>query len=1225
MTEQHQISFPLETLITQLEQIGFTIDVYQRIQAQKVLETFCTEIFKLNNENSENKIIINFEKLKFTLSPIFCHSSVQQSKFYEVFNLYEQQLSEPIKEDKPEPKPIIKNYLRDVISLAFISFFLVIIYFIVFPPPPPPPFLSLDIKTINDITNYKDLDTVKFRVNNFNIFQKNYNIIVNFGDTDSTTTIKDSIFHHIYSDTGKYEVLLKAIPKQSKDSIITKKLFISIFNLDNVPDSLSKIQIEAKNLIYDKTLNSSKQEVKVIVNIYIIISFIFLGLLIEIVFYAYKKRLFIDKISPNENPPYVLELPIQEKTIHFERLFFDLSKQLRQRREGETYMLNISQTIDSTIRSGGLPKMIFEQVSKPAEYLVLIEQESSNNQQAKFFELLVRTLIDDNVYIEFFWFSDTPQSLWNEIYPNGISFENLTQIYSNHRLLIFSTGHQFIHPFYKKIFPALKKKLDNWSEKVLFSPNPPNKWGAEENILNDCLTVLPADLEGQLFLLNAWQEADVLEMNQVRKHLGEQLGKDLFTRKYYKFENISELKSYIEDNTKPKFFEPVWDWLLALAVYPIPNWSVTLCIGKAMEQFYLNLPEKKNQYFVNLENLFVLTKIPWLNTLEEIPNDLRQAMLSELGQTKEKTARQAILKLLEETSEKLPSNSMAYEENQQYLFTQKALLNVKDKNTWQQLRKLWHQGQIQDKLLLPLLEKKYAFKPVFPIFRLLFFLLISFLLIWGISISPPTILNKIGGVKTSLLDSSVYYNNFGVKVYQKDTNSAKIAFENALKIRPNYQIARLNLKYLDFNKGFDFYNKEDYENTIKHFKSYENDDSLALTANYVLALSHYYSDDEVGARIYANKLKEPFKTYILNLLNEEKEIRKGVIPNWVIIMAADKTFQDIQPDIEKAKKAGERYQDTYIFKRVALQTGNTYFNLMLGGFNNKEEAQKFLPDVHRKFSNSAYVFDLNIWCDNFVLSKEGFYECQNNFENPIKITERILPKVTAPILKLEADMVLVGDGVFEMGCNEKNCEEDEKPVHRVILSNFYIGRYEVTQTQWKLIMGSNPSQANKDCDNCPVESITWEDTQAFLQKLNKLTGKKYRLPTEAEWEYAAKGGINQDNFIYSGSNSPDVVAVYNEKTPQKVGSKKPNSLGIYDMSGNVMEWCEDWYDPQFYTKPEAIKENPCNRVKGNSRNRVQRGGSWNNNDSFCTVTKRLKWDYPKQRRISSGFRLCLSK
>ena len=221
------------------------------------------------------------------------------------------------------------------------------------------------------------------------------------------------------------------------------------------------------------------------------------------------------------------------------------------------------------------------------------------------------------------------------------------------------------------------------------------------------------------------------------------------------------------------------------------------------------------------------------------------------------------------------------------------------------------------------------------------------------------------------------------------------------------------------------------------------------------------------------------------------------------------------------------------------------------------------------------------------------------------------------------EMVYVKGGTFTMGATAEQGSDaysDEKPTHSVTLSDYYIGKYEVTQAQWKAIMGSNPS--NWKGDNLPVENVSWNDIQEFIKKLNAQTGKKFRLPTEAEWEYAARGGNQSKGYKYSGSNSISEVAWYDGNSGDKthpVGQKAPNELGIYDMSGNVYEWCQDWYGDY----SSSSQTNPTGPSSGSYR--VLRGGSWNYSARSCRVSDRGSGT-PDSRRNNRGFRLaCLSE
>ena len=231
--------------------------------------------------------------------------------------------------------------------------------------------------------------------------------------------------------------------------------------------------------------------------------------------------------------------------------------------------------------------------------------------------------------------------------------------------------------------------------------------------------------------------------------------------------------------------------------------------------------------------------------------------------------------------------------------------------------------------------------------------------------------------------------------------------------------------------------------------------------------------------------------------------------------------------------------------------------------------------------------------------------------------------LTIPVKNgISIEMVKVEAGSFDMGATPEmqNPDEDEKPVHRVTLTNnYYIGKYEVTQALWKIVMGSNPS--NSKGDNLPVENVSWNNCQKFISKLNKLTGKSFRLPTEAEWEFAARGGKKSRGYQYSGSNTLGDVAWYEGNSGSKthaVGTKQPNELGAFDMTGNVWEWCQDWHG-RYSSSPQT---NPTGAVSGSCR--VYRGGSLYYPAGYCRCSCRFDGT-PDFRNGDLGLRLVLSE
>ena len=218
------------------------------------------------------------------------------------------------------------------------------------------------------------------------------------------------------------------------------------------------------------------------------------------------------------------------------------------------------------------------------------------------------------------------------------------------------------------------------------------------------------------------------------------------------------------------------------------------------------------------------------------------------------------------------------------------------------------------------------------------------------------------------------------------------------------------------------------------------------------------------------------------------------------------------------------------------------------------------------------------------------------------------------------EMVYVEGGTFDMGATSEqgsDAYDDEYPVHSVTLSDYYIGRCEVTQELWEAVMGSNLSWF-KGAQN-PVESVRGAFCQGFINKLNSLTGRTFRLPTEAEWEYAARGGNKSRHYKYSGSDNIDDVAWHYGNSggeTHEVGTKTANELGIYDMSGNVWEWCSDRYGGY----SAGSQTNPQGPSSG--MDLVLRGGSWDNDARVCRVSNRGRYD-PYISRRYDGFRLVL--
>ena len=231
--------------------------------------------------------------------------------------------------------------------------------------------------------------------------------------------------------------------------------------------------------------------------------------------------------------------------------------------------------------------------------------------------------------------------------------------------------------------------------------------------------------------------------------------------------------------------------------------------------------------------------------------------------------------------------------------------------------------------------------------------------------------------------------------------------------------------------------------------------------------------------------------------------------------------------------------------------------------------------------------------------------------------------------KLMADMVLVEGGTYMMGNpdRDRNDEYAKDVPHEVTLSSFYICKYEVTEALWTAVMGSNPSKHPLG-DNYPVEQVNWYDCQDFVEKLSELTGRHFRLPTEAEWEYAARGGKRSRGYRYSGSYALDEIGWHVGNAhyyKREVGTKKPNELGLYDMTGNVCEWCQDKLDTEYYHHSPSINPQGPDRSTYKD-NRCFRGGSFCDDEKYdeLKVYTRNTGMPPEEKYGHLGLRLAMS-
>ena len=368
-------------------------------------------------------------------------------------------------------------------------------------------------------------------------------------------------------------------------------------------------------------------------------------------------------------------------------------------------------------------------------------------------------------------------------------------------------------------------------------------------------------------------------------------------------------------------------------------------------------------------------------------------------------------------------------------------------------------------------------------------------------------------------------------------------------------------------------------------------------------------------------IDEQFKTkgVFKDILTQGKYRLKVVKPSYrtfskEIDIVSGKPFVEKVPNLEpiygKLNIDSNPFDaDIYIDGKSYGKTPNQISKVLIG-----QHSLSLKKEGYAELQATIEIAEGKISTYNFTMQQQKKQEKQEK--------QTLASDVETFIVKgVEFKMIKVEGGTFSMGATSEQTHfgNDEFPVHSVTLSDYYIGETEVTQELWQSVMGSNPSYFEGN-NQCPVESVSWNDCQEFIKELNRLTGKEFRLPTEAEWEYAARGGKYSKGYKYSGSNNEDEVAWYarnnSSSKPHSVKTKKANELGLYDMSGNVWEWCNDLFgDYQSYSQT-----NPTGPSEG--EHRVLRGGGWYYFDGSVRVSNR-NCSTPGNRSDNYGLRLAL--
>ncbi len=940
----------------------------------------------------------------------------------------------------------------------------------------------------------------------------------------------------------------------------------------------------------------------------------------------------------HDRAPYYIPYRSPDSHISCPPDFFRMAELLRRREEGERSDIDIEGSIQATIEGGGYPVLRDKRDTRPGDYLLLIERGADLDQQTRLFGRLAAFFISQDAPVRVYFHDGSFHRFWNGDHPGGVTFAFLQKQYDNHRLVLIGSGHGLLDHRQPELClqPPLLAALQHWPQRLCLTPLPVSGWYGPEVLLHRHFLLYPADSAGIDAGLQALSELEDYEPGPYllwERALAERRS-DLNPR-FRSWDTVEDHRAFLAND--PDAFR----WLCGLAVCVSPDFALTVAIGRRLG------------IEVTHDRLLRLSRIPWLD--RNAPDDqLRLALLAALEPEEEILARQAVadeLSLLRDSV----AESFARIEWETSLAVQQFALSPHDRAHRQLLRELLQlglfsgsqqaelDGLVQRRLqpqagegfgIVDYLQQPEP-RPFFtaPLLLALACLGLSLGLLLAALQQPPRL---PAALVETMPDEAQRWHNAGVDTARQlllpadydrwraragADSSAAALFEKALRARGSYPLASYHRRVLDYNMGAQGFN-------------FALGDKIAGSAEPPAGLLP--AGQQQGAAVPGLAAELPPEVLrsrrfqaLLSAAGRFAAAAAGTAADdrlgWAArhgyglcqyYLAAD--YRALPPDSARAS-----------YMALEALTEGVYFDSL----------QTVMP------VNLETL--LGVW----VVEKEP---------GVVAVAFGPLKEIEPPAVEgmvydsLAGALVLVAGGSFDMGCTseQRDCLNSEYPIHRVTLDSFYLGQYEVTVQQFKTFIEASAYVTDADREGWsfvydelrrswtqknginwrhdaigalrtpaeythPVIHVSWNDARAYCEWLSRQTGEQYRLPTEAEWEFAARGGNDSKGYQYAGSDNLDEVGWYAENSGGKthpVGQKKRNELGLYDMSGNVWEWCQDWYGDY----PSSAQTNPTGPTTGSGR--VDRGGSWYFVPQYCRVANRF-FVGPGYRNFNVGFRL----
>jgi len=979
---------------------------------------------------------------------------------------------------------------------------------------------------------------------------------------------------------------------------------------------------------------------------------------------AQRRKKLIAQRDKSAKPPYVWNIRIKNLAPPDPgEAFGQTINALRRRADDASRLIDLPETVRATIRGAGMAEFRFKQQTRPPEYLMLVDRRNAHDHQARLYDDLYHILLQNEVLAERFFFDGDIKICINEQHPEGLSIDELLFRFPGHRLLIIGSGRQFFSTNTGGLAPWTKA-FSKWKERALLSTLPAGEWGRRERALAELFRFAPASLSGLGSLIEAF-EADTEQRAPQLDRLA-----SLSTAAPVLLEGGDLLQTLEKHFPDPS----TRTWLATCALWPELHYDLTLWLGQWLGQ-------ESGQPVATMQRFSDLLRLPWFAN-GEMPDYARAVLLDWLRQSPglESRIRTALHLMLEENAP--PEDSAAWDDfDMRIAFNEwQITTDPKTKKALEEKIALWLEQNEPDFIvvreligqpgpldsLLPDSWKKAFFKGrrpgmglrehwkdalriVLPVLAVAAFALWYF---W-----QPELPRCAGeqarvavGSDTITVCASTEEDKLLLWEYRMQAAAGRgdsIAFDSLLQRFPMAldsaatsafcQECLINVSNAAYNAGLDAYRVADSlqqtnpgSDEIARFKN-------AACTWVSLAAGEQLND---SLQVYTWTMgKLVFKS--LPWVRESQ--------TW----CAGKNITTVPPGDPACRKVANL--GTFIgFRNRELTRPelNIVFDKPDGKLARETLIQALAPGETVELLDST----LDFWKVRFE-GKTG-YVARSALQKPtllpcgrkgISVTALPAANIPMPVT------IFVKGGTFTMGSPETEAGRfDGEKQHQVTVSDFEIGQTEVTNEQYCAFLnekgnqqeggvawinlegsfssekcriqsaGSNRFTVEKGYEKHPVIYVSWYGAGAYCNWLSQRANKKFRLPTEAEWEYAARGGSPSKSYLYAGSDNVDAVAWYtgntNDTGTRPVATKKPNDLGLYDMSGNVREWCGDWYGDYEKDAGKPVL-NPKGADKGDYR--VRRGGSWYYGARYCRAATR-SISSPEYRDSGLGFRLCLS-